>query len=122
MKNKYLPLLIGFISLIIVLLMPIKNRFFTIMGILILIPLITYKRRDKDSGKLPYLFGLQGGIIGGFSGIIIDYIIMNMIYSDMARYSIRFDLFLGGILGTSIGATLGIIAGERKSKRDRESN
>jgi hypothetical protein len=69
--NKYLPLLIGLLALIIVLLLPIKPKVFELITILCAIPIITYQRRDRDAGDLPYQGGLQGGVIGGFVGVVI---------------------------------------------------
>ncbi len=118
--NKLLPLFIGLLAIVIVLLLPMNSKLFEVIFILFAIPFITYQRREKDTGDLPYQGGLQGGVIGGFAGVVIDFIVMNLISSDMAKYSIRIDLFLGGVLGASIGSTLGIIAGERNSRRIEE--
>ena len=115
--KKYLPLLGGVLAIFIVLILPMKTKLFEIIAILIAVPFITYQMREKDTGDHPYQGGLQGGIVGGFAGALLDCIVMNLIHDDMAKYSIRLDLFLGGILGASIGSTLGIIAGGRFNKK-----
>lgn len=119
--NKFTPLLIGILALIIVLLIPMKTKLFEVLVILFAIPFVTYQKREKDAGDHPYQGGLQGGVIGGFTGVVLNIIVSSYILHDIAKHSIRLDFLLAGVLGASIGSTLGIIAGERHSKRQKET-
>jgi len=118
--KKYLPLIIGLIALTIVLLLPMKSKLLEVFAILFAIPLVTYQMRDKEAGDLPYQGALTGGIIGCFSCVVLDYFLMNLIYHDMAKHSIRFDFLLAGVLGTSIGSTIGIIKGGNSKKKEAD--
>ena len=115
--KKFIPLLMGILSVYVILLLDISHKYLLLHVILFGTPIATYMMCDEQAGDSPRVGCFLGALIGCFLGAMLMGNIMNLIYHDTAKDSIRLDLILRAIVGASIISTLGIILGDHLGKQ-----
>lgn len=114
------PLLIGTIIIVSVILLPIKHKLGPLLITFLAIPITTFIIQGKDSRR----YALSGLVIGGISGFIlgagITDAIVNIFFGSAGKYSIRLDLFFGGLIGVTVFSSIGIIVGGWLSRQKKE--
>lgn len=91
-------------------------------AILVWIPCKVLRLQGKEARLSAEIGLIIGAVAGWFIGIKVADFIVNIIYGDMSKYSIRIDLGIGALLGASIFSSIGAVVGGRISRRRKEKN
>ncbi len=93
-------------------------------AVLAWIPLKILGTQKREARSYAILGLIIGGIMGFYFGLKLTGLIMDLIYGDLSKYSIRLDLLLGSLIGASLFSSTGVIVGgwvcnSRKRKKDK---
>lgn len=80
-------------------------------AVLAWIPLRILSRQKREARSYAITGLIIGGIMGFYLGLKLTDLIMNLIYGDLSKYSIRLDLLLGSMIGASLFSSVGVIFG-----------